>query len=116
MRVRGEYGAQISAVKASTDADIPLLHPTISAPPLHDPNIAHGKVNLLDCHDNEARHKIGIVISAPRLLSIDVCQSIPMIWTTSDHRHGVDRILSHGCQRHVCASCEQLRRAEATPC
>ena len=41
-------------VEASTDANMPLLHPTISAPPLHDPNIAHGKVNLLDCHDNEA--------------------------------------------------------------
>ena len=41
-------------VEASTDADMPLLHPTISAPPLHDPNIAHRKVNLLDCHGNEA--------------------------------------------------------------
>ena len=26
-------------VKASTDADIPLLHPTISAPPHHNSNI-----------------------------------------------------------------------------
>ena len=54
MRVRGDQGGQISVVKASTDADIPLLHPTISAPPLHDPNIAHQKVNLLECHGNEA--------------------------------------------------------------
>ena len=54
MRVRGEYGAQISVVEASTDADIPILHPTISAPPHHNPNIAHRKVNLLDCHGNEA--------------------------------------------------------------
>ena len=54
MRVRGDYGAQISAVKASTDADIPLLHPPNSAPPHHNPNIAHRKVNLLNGHGNEA--------------------------------------------------------------
>ena len=35
MRVRGEYGAQISVVEASTDAVIPLLHPPNSAPPHH---------------------------------------------------------------------------------
>ena len=37
-----------------------------------------------------------------------------MLCITAYHRHGVERILSHGWQRHVCASCEQLRRAEAT--
>ena len=41
-------------VKASTDADVALLHLPSSAPPHHNPNIAHRKVNLLDCHENEA--------------------------------------------------------------